>query len=739
MRFAILLLFVSLTLNAQITKKTYFKADSAYLFNRMLYHAPGQFNWIDKNHSFFYSKRTPKGVEYILVNADKKKQTLAFDQKKMAKYLGEKANKTIDPYNLPIKSLEFTKDLKQLKFIYNGYHWSAAYPLLKLTKGKKVEPKERGKWWEAPDYKTGKPKLSPDKKYKAYIKNQNVYVSKADGKEEMQLSYDGSPGEYYSYLINWSLDSKKVVVIKIRDYEKRYVYRVESSPNDQLQPKLEKQEYLKPGDAVPIHRPVVFNIENKKQINIENYPFNDQYRLSNIKWNKDSDSFTFEYNKRGHQVYQVVKVDAETGLHKVIIDETSTTFIHYSRKLFRRDVDNGNKIIWTSERDGWNHLYLIDANSGEVINQITKGDWVVRNVEFVDEETETIVFQGSGMNKDEDPYFVHYYSVKFDGSNLIDLTPEKQEHKATFSKDKKYFVDSYSTPSTPPTTVLRETSTGNVLMELEKSDISKLIKKGFTKTKVFTAKGRDGKTDIWGNVYYPSNYDSTKTYPVIEYIYAGPHSSFVRKSFLPYRYWVSEVVELGFVVVSIDGMGTSNRSKAFHDVCWRNLKDAGFPDRRLWIEALVKEQPNLDISKLGIYGASAGGQSTLGALLFHGDFYKIGVAVNGCHDNRMDKIWWNEQFMGYPIGPWYDDNSNVTHAKNLQGKLMLIIGELDNNVDPSSSMQVVNELVKANKDFELVFVPGMQHGIRGKYAMRKYRDFFVKNIMGQSVPDWNEQ
>jgi dipeptidyl aminopeptidase/acylaminoacyl peptidase len=273
-------------------------------------------------------------------------------------------------------------------------------------------------------------------------------------------------------------------------------------------------------------------------------------------------------------------------------------------------------------------------------------------------------------------------------------------------------------------------------MELEKADIDDWQQAGWKAPEVFSAKGRDGKTDIWGIIIRPTNFDPAKKYPVIENIYAGPHGSFVPKNFMHQYFSMQELAELGFVVVQIDGMGTSNRSKAFHDVCWKNLKDAGFPDRMLWMQAAAQKYPSLDLSRVGIYGTSAGGQSSAGALLFHPEFYKVGVSSCGCHDNRMDKLWWNEQWMGYPIGPHYEACSNVVNAHKLQGKLMLIVGEVDDNVDPASTMQVADALIKANKDFELVVVPGLGHSSGGKFGERKRRDFFVRHLLGVTPPAW---
>jgi dipeptidyl-peptidase-4 len=277
---------------------------------------------------------------------------------------------------------------------------------------------------------------------------------------------------------------------------------------------------------------------------------------------------------------------------------------------------------------------------------------------------------------------------------------------------------------------LRRSGDGQRVCELERADWGELIKAGWQTPEPFIAKGRDGQTDIYGIIIRPSNFDPNKKYPIIEDIYAGPQSSFVPKPFRAYHA-MQTMAELGFIVVKMDGMGTSHRSKKFQDVCWKNLGDSGIPDRILWIKAAAAKYPSMDLERVGIYGGSAGGQSSTCAVLTHGDFYKVAVSDCGCHDNRMDKIWWNEQWMGWPIGPHYAEQSNVTQARNLQGKLMLVVGEMDENVDPASTMQVVNALVKADKDFDLLVVPGRGHGAaESDYGRRRRADFFVRHLWG---------
>jgi dipeptidyl aminopeptidase/acylaminoacyl peptidase len=340
------------------------------------------------------------------------------------------------------------------------------------------------------------------------------------------------------------------------------------------------------------------------------------------------------------------------------------------------------------------------------------------------------------MHAGKDPYFFHIFRVNFDGTGLTPLTDGDGSHTVTFSPDLAYYVDTYSRVDAAPISVLRRASDQQVVLDLERANIQPLLATGWKTPEVFTSMARDGKTDIWGIIIRPTNFDPAKTYPVIEYIYAGPHSSFVPKTFST-QLALQAQAELGFIVVQIDGMGTSNRSKAFHDVAWKNLKDAGFPDRILWHRAVAAKYRYYDITRVGIYGHSAGGQNALGALLFHPDFYSVAVSSCGCHDNRMDKISWNEQWMGWPIGAEYAACSNVTNAKNLRGRVLLSVGELDTNVDPSSTLQVVAELIRHNKDFDFLVLPGQGHSAGGAYGERKRFDFFVRHLRGVNPPAWN--
>jgi dipeptidyl aminopeptidase/acylaminoacyl peptidase len=400
-------------------------------------------------------------------------------------------------------------------------------------------------------------------------------------------------------------------------------------------------------------------------------------------------------------------------------------------------VADGKEIIWRSERDGWSHLYLYDGATGQVKNQITKGNWVIRGVERVDTDARQIWFSASGMHAGKDPYFIHHFRVNFDGTGLTPFTNEDGTHTITWSPDRQFYVDAWQRVDLPPRSVLKRASDQTVVMELETADVTELLATGWRMPEVFTSKARDGVTDIWGIIIRPTNFDPNRKYPVIENIYAGPQGSFVPKTFST-QAGMQSIAEFGFIVVQIDGMGTSNRSKAFHDMAWQNLGDAGFPDRIIWHKAVAAKYPNnYDLTRVGIYGTSAGGQNAAGALLFHPEFYHVAYSNSGCHDNRMDKIWWNEQWMGWPIGPHYGASSNVDNANKLQGRLMLLVPELDTNVDPASTMQVANALIRAGKTFELVVVPGANHGAGGAFSSRKRNDWFVKHLLGLDPPNWN--
>jgi dipeptidyl-peptidase-4 len=713
-------------------------------------------HWFNSGRKFWY-RNDLRGDrrEFILVDAEHGTREPAFDHKRVAKVLAERTGKEIDPEHLPFESIQFSDDGKTFQVFGDNLAWKFDFEKYEVSEDKNTKPdktetpREERRQRRSREWASAK---SPDGKYEVVMQGDNLFLKEDGTEKERQVSFDGNPGNTYKRSaqrdrlvgmqfeakdpekptpeIYWAPDSKHFVAMRTRPGTERLVYLVESSPKDQLQPKLQSYPYAKPGDEIAISKPHLFEVAGGKEIPLDDAFYANPWSITDIRWEKDSSRFTFLFNQRGHQVLRILAVDAASGETKPIVDEKSETFIAYSGKFFSEYLDDSNEIIWMSERDGWNHLYLYDAKTGGVKNQITRGEWVVRGVDKVDSEHRQVWFHAGGIRSEQDPYYIHYCRINFDGSGLVILTEGNGTHAIKYSPDRKYFIDTWSRVDVPPVNELRGISDGKLLCKLEETDVSELREIGRQAPEPFVAKGRDGSTDIYGVIYRPKNLDEKKSYPIIESIYAGPHDSFVPKAFRAGGGDREKLINCGFILVQIDGMGTSNRSKKFHDVCWKNIADSGFPDRILWLKALAKKYPYVDLARVGIYGTSAGGQSALAGLLTHSDFYKAGISDSGCHDNRMDKIWWNEQWMGWPVGPHYDEQSNVTMANRLQGKLLLMVGELDKNVDPFSTMQVVNALIKADKNFELLVYPGGGHGIlRTKYGWQRLEEFFTRNLL----------
>ena len=741
----LILAALSVFLPAQVTKADYERAANLRIkLQPLAVNIVDRSGWIGKTTRFWYRKSVKGGFEFDVADAATQAKKIAFEHEKLAAALASASGEKVEAKRLPFNTITFIDNERSIEFEFGELKYNCdlvSYACKKIgpaaRRGQGRDPMTMWERGPAPQAASKEAKASPDGKWEAFIKNYNVYVRSKDKKDEFALSFDGSEGDYFTYAsIVWSPDSKKLAAYRLRRGYHRLIQYVESSPADQLQPKYAAMEYAKPGDALDIEQPIFFHIETKKRIDIDNGLFPNPYEMSSLVWRKDSRAFTFEYNQRGHEIYRIIEVDAVAGKARAVISEEAKTFFCYSGKKYRFDIQDGKEIIWMSERDGWNHLYLYDGATGAVKNQITTGEWVVRSVDKVDEAARQIYFQASGMSLGTDPYFLYGYRINFDGTGLTPLTVGDGSHSIVYSPDMAYFIDTWSRVDLPPTTEVRRVADQKTVMQVEKADIQELVKAGWKAPEVFVAKARDGATDIWGLIFRPMNFNPNKKYPVVESIYAGPQGSFVPKTFSAYNNMQS-LAELGFIVIQVDGLGTSNRSKAFHDVCWKNLGDAGFPDRILWHKAVAAKYPYYDISRVGIYGNSAGGQNSLGGMLFHPEFYKVCFSSCGCHDNRMDKIWWNEQWMGWPLGPEYAASSNVDNAFRLQGKLLLVVGEMDTNVDPASTMQVVNALIKANKMFDLLVIPGAGHGSGGAYGERKRNDFFVRHLLGVDPPDWN--
>ncbi|WP_430814717.1 DPP IV N-terminal domain-containing protein [Carboxylicivirga sp. RSCT41] len=698
-------------------------------------------HWVKDASFFWYSVNTKKGTEYIKCETNNGHKNPLFDQEKLAALLSKELDKEIKPYDLPIASLEMNKDGKVLTFKTHQqwYKYNVADNSLKI-----FDKPQKQKLSSA----------SPDKSRHAVVHNYNIWLK--TGEDSVQMTSDGTPRYGYGVSpswystknielesdhpleldINWSPDGKYIIAGKYDRRQARNLYLYKVLPDEGH--RAEVREYERPiaGDSiVPTVEYVLIDVEQKtvKQLDI---PAKATFLAYGFDWTNDgSKAYQVSY-VRGYKSVEIFELTAQTGKVRTVFTESANTYVDPNTSDLRI-LNKEKQLLWLSERDGWQHIYRIDQVSGKVINQVTKGDFVVRGIQHVDEKGKRIYFTAGGKEDGLDPYYPLLYSVRFDGSGLKQLTSEPASHTLFFNENGRFFVDNYSTVQEPNVALLRRSKDGRIIAKLETGDISEILAMGWQKPEPFKVKGRDGQTDIYGVLFKPYNFNPDKKYPVIEGTYSGPQTIRAPKTF--YRGLSNDdtpLTQLGFVLVNIDGMGSAFRSKAFHDVSYRNLGDIGGPDKITAIKTLAEKYPWIDMNRVGIFGHSAGGYDAARALLAYPEFYKVGVATAGNHDHRSAKAWWPELYMGYPAGSNYDEQSNYTHAKNLQGHLMLVHGDQDQNVNPTASMRLAAELIKANKDFELLLIPNKDHGqvYYDKYMIRKRWDFFVKHLHGIDPP-----
>ncbi len=730
-------------------------------------------NWFDGNSKFWYKCNRPNGTtEFIVVDAKTGEKRAAFDHAKVAALIGNESKAG----SLPIRELEFTEGTDSIYLILdNGSTWlynntSNSLKIVTeriITSNKKSPDPDSS---ASPDlrnattpveYKTAdkysKTVISPDGKKEAFVKNNNLWLRDMATKSEMQLSTDGSWDFSYhrdavrirSITIEaalmrfnhpdfpetlpevyWSPDSKYLVAIRSKVVSESRLELSGMNSQIQFRDNIPSIPYLRIGGEIPTQDVHLFNVNEAKAVKLDHSLWDTPLELSKFRWDKASENFYFRYLKRGFQLVREIRLSTRYKKAMVIAEEKSNTFVD-QYKIYGYPIKDGKELIWTSERDGWNHLYVIDALSGIVKSQLTKGEWVVRSIERVDTKAGLVWFWAGGVNQDEDPYYLQLGKAKIDGSGWEIATSGNGTHTVAWSPDRKYFIDTWSRVDLPPVHVLRDAEHGNLICELEKADATAFLNRGYKFPKPFVAKGRDGNTDIYGVIHYPYNFNPKEKYPIIEYIYSGPHVAAVPKEFAPHYFSTEILKRNGYVVVQIDGMGTNWRSKAFQDVAWKNIQDAGFPDRILWIKAAAAEYPWMDTTRVGIYGGSAGGQSAMRAVLDHSDFYKASAADCGIHDNRLDITTWSEPWLGWPIDSSYVVSSNIEDAYKLGGALLLTVGEEDKIVDPSCTYKAIEALIKAGKEFEYMTFPGQGHGAgfspEGEELRLKFFNKHLKN------------
>jgi len=749
--FRILFLFILSTptcLMAQGTLADYRRAEKFLSKNveKMMFHTQVSPHWIGKTSQFWYKDNTRAGKQFILVNIEQNTVVLAFDHQKLAAALSKLMGKTYEADNLPFDSLEWLEKEESVRFDLEKIRVTCH---LETYQCQKVEKDDEKKQTES---------KSPDGKLIAFLKDYNLYIRTAEGGQEVSLTRDGEKLSAYALGIEWdqvynesnlpqnieesrinvtwSPDSKRLVTFRRDRRQTKKLYLYQSTPEKGYRAQVWSYERALPGETELTRLEfIIFDIKQRKQIPIDLKPLDTVVAWGSPRWFKDSQRLYFSFYERGYNTLTVVEIDAETGSTRTVLVEKSKTMVDTGNRLMRL-LGDGTELVWSSERDGWNHLYLYDWKTGELKNQITRGEYVVRSLVHVDEKKRCVFFTASGREPGCDPYFRQLYCINLDGTGMTLLTPENAEHEIYLSADEKYVVDYYSRVDMAPTCVIRLLTDGRVVRELAKADINDLLASGWRYPEPFKVKARDGKTDIYGVIFRPSNFDPSRKYPVIDATYSGPHTIRTPKSFRRgARNSDQPLTELGFVVVTVDGLGTAYRSKPFHDFSYKNLGDIGAPDHIAAFKQLAEKYTYLDFSRVGIYGHSAGGYDATHALLTYPEFYKVGVSSSANHDLQMAKAWWPEHWMGFPVGPEYIEQSNLTLAKNLQGKLLLIHGDMDSNVNPASTLRFAGELIKANKDFDLIIIPNRNHGLGDHpYVIRKRWDHFVRYLLGVTPP-----
>ncbi len=768
-RFLILVSYCVIVLNTNaqqsnsLTAKDYQNAESFMAYNTQKFIDRGSIapNWLPGD-KFWYRTLTSDGSEFILVDPSKGSRTVAFDHKKLANSLSSASGRVYAPAMLPFQSFRFSTDDKSITFRAEGKQWKCDlqnYTCTIDTSSQGVGNTQRP---GGGGFRGGRgiEVISPDGKSSAFIKDYNLWVKDIKTSQQKQLTTDGIKDFGYATdnagwkssdgpVLRWSPDSKKIATFK---QDQRNVGDMYLATTNVGHPTLRAWKYPLPGDKdIPMIQRVIIEIEAPKVI-VFNIP-PDPHRASlsddisssgtfdDVNWSNDASELAFLSTSRDHKQEKFRIADASTGEVREVFEENVLTQYESGQGAINwRYLSATKEIIWYSERDNWGHLYLYDASTGIIKNQITKGNWVVTRLVKVDEKNRVLYFMANGIQS-ENPYFAQFYKIGFDGKNLTLLTPGAGTHQVNFSPSENYFIDSYSKPDVPTVTVLRDMN-GKQITELEKTDVSRLKATGWKPPTPITVKASDGKTDLYGLMFTPSNIDPKMKYPVIDYIYPGPQGGSVGSwGFSASRGDNQSLAELGFVVVLIEGSGNPNRSKSFHDMYWPDMSTNTLPDQIAGIRQLAQKYSYLDTNHVGIWGHSGGGFATAAAMFRYPDFFKVGIAESGNHDNRNYEDDWGERYIGLLTKGAdgkdnYEAQANQTYAKNLKGKLMLAHGMMDNNVPPYNTMLVVDALTKANKDYDLIVFPNAGHGFGADspYMMRRRWDYFVKNLLGKEPP-----
>jgi dipeptidyl aminopeptidase/acylaminoacyl peptidase len=753
----------------QLTDADYARAERFmnYNVNPLVYHSVERPVWLADGRAW-YRDRGPDGITFVLIDPAKKTKGPAFDQARLATALNAAQDaeggrgQRFEANRLPISEFSLSDNGQTILLTTGQRHWSC--DLSGAGSCKSTDPKRQSSEPRGPQARGRAAfELSPDGTKAAFIRDWNLYVRDVATGKETQLTTDGVKDYGYATdnagwqssdtpVLLWSPDSKKIATFQ---QDQRKVGEMYLVPVTNTHPRLKAWKYPLVGDTeITMIERVIINVDSPKVIRLK-MP-QDQHRSTlcddvhcrgggwdDVQWNDDATKIAFASSSRDHKQVWLRVADAANGDIREVMTETAPKFFESgNNKVNWKYLWDTNEVLWFSERDGWGQMYLYDGATGKLKNQITQGEGNVTQVLLVNAATRTLYFLAVGKEKGRDPYFSSYYSIHFDGSGLKLLTPENAEHSVTPSPDGKYFLDVASTATQPQTAVVRDVS-GKLVLDVAKQDITKLVAAGWIPPTPITVKGRDGKTDLYGFLFKPTNFDASKKYPIVNNVYPGPQTgSCGPRSFSASHRDMQSLAELGFVVVCIDGMGTPWRSKAFHEFYYGNLGDNTIPDQVAGMKDLAAKYPWIDLAKAGMYGHSGGGNATAAAMFNFPDFFKVGIAESGNHDQRDYEDDWAEKWAGLeaknPDGTSnYDSQANQNVAKNLKGKLLLAHGTMDNNVPPNNTMLVVDALITANKDFDLLLIPNVQHGYAeaSQYMTRRRWDYFVRNLAGNLPPN----
>ena len=731
----------------QLTADDYRQAEKfvGYNTNPLVLNAGVRPNWMPDGR-FWYRTLRAAGPEFVIVDPVARTKRAAFDHDRLATALSAAAGRAYERAKLPFLSIDLSTDGRSVTFSAGARRYTCA------VDGTSCKGEDR------PAPRTDV--LSPDGKRSVFIRDWNLWVRDVATNQETALTTDGVKDYGYATdnagwrfsdrpVVKWSPDSRKVATFQQDQRGVGEMYLVDTSVGH---PKLQAWKYPLPGDRVitMIER-VVIDVDRKRTVRFKMGP--DQHRSTlcddvicgddwvDVQWAQDSASLAFVSASRDHKLAELKVADVQTGAVRDVMNElVGTVFESGNGRANWRYLPGSNEVIWFSQRSDWGHLYLYDLATGNQKQQITTGSWNVTQVLRVDEQARVIYFAAVGKETGRDPYFRHLYRVGMDGKNLELLSPADGDHDVTLDKSGRFFVDNWSTPDTPATAVLRDASGAEVL-PLEQADITRLLAAGWQPPVRITVKARDGETDLYGLMFKPTSFDASKRYPIINNVYPGPQTGSVgSRQFAAARGDTQALAELGFIVVQIDGMGTPWRSKRFHEKYYGDMGDNTLPDQVAAMKELAARYPWIDLDRAGIYGHSGGGFATAGAMFRYPDFFKVGVSQAGNHDNRNYEDDWGEKWQGLLENQSsgasnYDNQANQLVAHQLKGKLLLAHGTMDSNVPPSNTLLVVNELIRANKDFDLILFPNRGHGFGSEpYMMRRRWDYFVTHLMGAVPP-----